>query len=85
MQKVDVIWEDAKYGHLHVYVALDGYGETVVVFVEPRNLTIVETHPYDEFVEKLPEALRDPFEKARRQLVEGRMPPPWKRAPAIAR
>jgi len=81
MQKVDVIWEDAKHGHLHVYVALDGYGDVVVVFVEPRNLTMVETYPYDEFVEKLPEVLRGPFEKAYRRLMEGRMPPPWKRVP----
>jgi len=85
MQRVDVIWEDAKYGHLHIYVTLNGYGEAVVVFVEPRNLAIVESHPYDEFVETLPEILRRPFEEARQKLIEKGAPPPWKRVPMITR
>jgi len=79
MEKVDVIWEDKNHGHVHVYVALDGYGEAVVVFVEPRNLTIVETHPYDEFVQSQPEILRRVFENAYRKLMSERAPPPWKR------
>jgi len=82
MQRVDIIWDDTEHGHLHVYVALNGYGEPVVVFIEPKNLGIVEMHPYEEFVERLPEILRRLFEEAYRKLIEGRMPPPWKRVSA---
>jgi len=85
MQRVRVIWTDEKYGHLHPYVAFNDYGEVVVMFVEPGNLAVVEMHPFEEFIETLPEILKGPFEKARQQLVEGRMPPPWKRVPAVTR
>jgi len=85
MQKVNIVWDDSEYGHLHVYVSYDGYGVVVVVFIEPKNLGIVKTYPYDEFVESLPEILRRPFEEAYRRLVSEHTPPPWKRASAITR
>ena len=83
MQKVNVIWDDSEYGHLHIYVSYDSYGEVVVIFIEPKNLGIVKTYPYDEFVEMLPEILKRPFEEARRQLLERGAPPPWTRVPSV--
>jgi len=70
MQKVEVVWADEIYGHFHVYLDLDRNGRVVVLIVEPRNLSVVKSYPYEEFVENLPEALKMPFKEALKKLYK---------------